>query len=227
MAEHSRLLQTVLDATRPGEPAEFYRRLLGLTYRPGDEPPAAGVPDEPDWLVLRDPEGADRQAFQYVDRLPRTTWPDPEVPMQLHLDLTVPDTAGLTRQRERAEALGAGLLLDRYDDPDEPLYVFADPSGHPFCVLVSSAHRASGGRTRRPAVEAAASAEATAARGPLLQSRQTGGDGVGEAARSRPRSARSWSVQSLTLALKRTSIASMTGAHRTSPPSVEEGPDHA
>lgn len=57
MAEHPRLLQTVLDATRPGEPAEFYRRLLGLTYRPGDEPPAAGVPDEPDWLVLRDPEG--------------------------------------------------------------------------------------------------------------------------------------------------------------------------
>ncbi|MGW0888897.1 VOC family protein, partial [Micrococcus luteus] len=25
---------------------------------------------------------------------------------------------------------------DRSDDEDEPLYVFADPAGHPFCVFV-------------------------------------------------------------------------------------------
>ena len=56
--------------------------------------------------------------------------------MQLHLDLTVPDVAALERQRERAEALGAVVLLDRTDDDDEPLYVLADPSGHPFCVFV-------------------------------------------------------------------------------------------
>jgi hypothetical protein len=29
------------------------------------------------------------------------------------------------------------LHLDRTDDPEEPLYVFADPSGHPFCVFVA------------------------------------------------------------------------------------------
>jgi hypothetical protein len=57
--------------------------------------------------------------------------------MQLHLDLTVPSVAALERQRTRAEALGAGLLLDRTDDPDEPLYVFADPAGHPFCIFVA------------------------------------------------------------------------------------------
>jgi hypothetical protein len=28
------------------------------------------------------------------------------------------------------------VLLDRFDDEDEPLYVFADPSGHPFCIFV-------------------------------------------------------------------------------------------
>ena len=44
--------------------------------------------------------------------------------------------AELRRQRERAEALGAKVLLDRTDDPDEPLYVFADLSGHPFCIFV-------------------------------------------------------------------------------------------
>ena len=50
--------------------------------------------------------------------------------------LPVSSLAELHRQRERATALGAQLLLDRTDDPTEPLYVFADPSGHPFCVFV-------------------------------------------------------------------------------------------
>ncbi len=49
----------------------------------------------------------------------------------------VSDRDALERQRERAEDLGARLLLDRTADDDEPLYVFADPSGHPFCVFVA------------------------------------------------------------------------------------------
>ena len=81
-------------------------------------------------------DGTRRLAFQQVDRLPRTTWPKHEIPMQLHLDFTVSSRAELQRQRERAEGLGAELLLDRTDDPEEPLYVFADLSGHPFCVFV-------------------------------------------------------------------------------------------
>jgi hypothetical protein len=28
------------------------------------------------------------------------------------------------------------MLLDRSDDPVEPLYVYADPDGHPFCIFV-------------------------------------------------------------------------------------------
>jgi hypothetical protein len=27
-------------------------------------------------------------------------------------------------------------VVDTTGDPDEPLYVLADPSGHPFCILV-------------------------------------------------------------------------------------------
>jgi catechol 2,3-dioxygenase-like lactoylglutathione lyase family enzyme len=136
MAEYPQLLHTVLDTTRARELAEFYRELLGLRYRPGDEPPADGAADDADWLVLTDADGARRLAFQQVDRLPRTTWPEHDVPMQLHVDFTVSNTAELARQRERAESLGAELLLDRTDDPDEPLYVFADLSGHPFCIFV-------------------------------------------------------------------------------------------
>lgn len=42
MAEYHRLPHTVLDTTRPRELAEFYRHLLSLRYRPGDEPPRTG-----------------------------------------------------------------------------------------------------------------------------------------------------------------------------------------
>jgi catechol 2,3-dioxygenase-like lactoylglutathione lyase family enzyme len=137
MAEFPQLLHTVLDSTRPRALAEFYRELLGLRYRPGDEPPPDGAPDDADWLVLVDAAGARRLAFQQVDRLSATTWPEHDVPMQLHLDFTVSSRAELDRQRDRAEALGARLLLDRTDDPGEPLYVFADLSGHPFCIFVA------------------------------------------------------------------------------------------
>ncbi len=50
-----RLCQVVLDCTDARSLAEFYRALLGLVYRPGDEPPEPGQVDErgADWLVLR------------------------------------------------------------------------------------------------------------------------------------------------------------------------------
>jgi catechol 2,3-dioxygenase-like lactoylglutathione lyase family enzyme len=133
------LLQTVLDCPDARALAEFYRRLLGLRYRPGDEPPAAGEPDArgQDWLVLQDSAGERRLAFQQVPDLPAPTWPDGAHPQMLHLDLTVPTAADLRDQHERVLALGAKLLHDRFDDPEEPLRVSADPAGHPFCVFVA------------------------------------------------------------------------------------------
>lgn len=134
-----RFRQVVLDTTDARGLAEFYRQLLGFTYRPGDEPPPAGEddPNGRDWLVLRRGDDVDVSvAFQQVPALPPATWPEGEHPQMLHLDLTVPDADALTRQRARATGLGARLLWDRFDDPDEPLYVFADPAGHPFCIFV-------------------------------------------------------------------------------------------
>ncbi len=131
---HPRILHTVLDTTDVRTLAEFYRRFLGLRYRPGDDPADQG-PDDADWLVLTAADGTRALAFQEVESLTRTTWPRHEVPMQLHLDLTVDDVDALERARAEAQSLGATLLLDRTDD-EEPLYVLADPAGHPFCVFV-------------------------------------------------------------------------------------------
>ncbi len=135
MPNHPQLVATVLDTTDPRRLAEFYRELLGYRYREGDEPPSDGTPDQPDWLVVTD--GQHSLSFQEVDELPRPTWPDPPgVPQQLHLDLKVADVDELEEQRDRALALGASQLFDRSDDEDEPLRVYADPSGHPFCLYV-------------------------------------------------------------------------------------------
>ena len=139
MNEFPTLRQVVLDTTDARALAEFYRRLLGFEYPPGHEPPPAGQ-DDPmgrEWLNLVHPSGAPHVAFQQVAALPASSWPDQTVPQQLHLDLTVPDRETLTAQHRRALELGARLVLDRSDDPEEQLIVFADPDGHPFCIIVA------------------------------------------------------------------------------------------
>jgi len=130
----------VLDCPDARALAEFYRDLLGLQYRPGDEPPPPGEPDAngQDWLVLRDAVGIGL-AFQQVAELPEPTWPDGPRPQMLHLDTSVPTVDDLFAQRQRALDLGARELLDRSDDQDEPLFVFADLAGHPFCIFVAPA----------------------------------------------------------------------------------------
>ena len=131
------LRQVVLDTEDARGLAEFYRRLLGLAYRPGDGPPP-GEPDERgrDWLVLRGGGGVGL-AFQQVASAPRSTWPGAGQAQMLHLDTTVDSAEELRRQHDRALELGATVLHDRFDDPEEPLYVFADPAGHPFCIFVA------------------------------------------------------------------------------------------
>jgi catechol 2,3-dioxygenase-like lactoylglutathione lyase family enzyme len=126
----------VLDCTDARSLAEFYRKLLGFTYRQGHEP-KEGEPER-DWLVIHDPAGQRRVAFQQVDHLRQSTWPDDAVPQQLHLDMKVRTVADLDTQHGRVLSLGGRILYDRSDDPEEPLRVYADPDGHPFCIFVSA-----------------------------------------------------------------------------------------
>lgn len=137
MPDFPKLLHIAIDTTDPRGLAEFYRELLGLHYRPGDEPPTDGTIDDADWLVLVDDDDRRQLAVQGVSDLTPTTWPSHDIPMQLHVDFTVSSVAELERHRARAETLGARVLHDRTDDEDEPLYVLADPSGHPFCLFVA------------------------------------------------------------------------------------------
>jgi catechol 2,3-dioxygenase-like lactoylglutathione lyase family enzyme len=109
-----RLHHVVLDCREPLALAEFYSRLLG--------DPVSYVSD--DWVVVSTSTQASGLAFQLApDHLP-PTWPDPAVPQQVHLDVMVEDVEAATQQ---VLALGASKL----DGED----VFADPAGHPFCLV--------------------------------------------------------------------------------------------
>jgi hypothetical protein len=50
--------------------------------------------------------------------------------------LSVRDLNELNGAHNRVLGLGGQLLFDRSDSTEEPLMVFADPDGHPFCVFV-------------------------------------------------------------------------------------------
>jgi catechol 2,3-dioxygenase-like lactoylglutathione lyase family enzyme len=130
------LLHTVLDAVDVRAEAEFWRDLLGLAYRDGDEVPDDG-PDDADWLVLTHPDGRRCLAFQEVDALPPSRWPEPGHPSVSHLDTTVPSRSALDAAHERVLELGGELRFDRTDDPVEPLRAYASPAGHVFCVFVA------------------------------------------------------------------------------------------
>jgi catechol 2,3-dioxygenase-like lactoylglutathione lyase family enzyme len=109
-----RLHHIVLDCPDPHALAAFYSALLGdpITY------------DSADWVVVSTSEQASGLAFQLAPDHRPPTWPAPAVPQQAHLDVMVEDVAEAT---PRVLALGATKL----DGED----VFADPAGHPFCLV--------------------------------------------------------------------------------------------
>lgn len=136
MPLYPKLIHTAVDARDCRGLAEFYREFLGLHYRERDTPPTDGRPDRASWIVLLDDDGNRVLTIQQkVDTVP-PTWPSEAVPMQMHLDFAVSSVDELERHRARAESLGARLLYDRTHVVDAPLYVLADPAGHPFCLVL-------------------------------------------------------------------------------------------
>ncbi|WP_328292610.1 VOC family protein [Kineococcus sp. NBC_00420] len=117
-----RLGMVVLDTPDPRGLATFYAGLLGWELDPEDT--------ADDWVTIRGDGGAP-MAFQLApDHVP-PTWPAGEVPQQFHLDLLVAD---YDSTEPHALALGATPVQDDGDHPG--FRVYADPSGHPFCLCL-------------------------------------------------------------------------------------------
>ena len=108
-----RLHHLILDAADPQGSAAFWSALLGqpITH------------DDGDFVVVSADETTSGIAFQRAPDHVAPTWPDPSVPQQMHLDVAVDDPAAAGAE---VTALGA-----RHLDGD----VYADPAGHPFCLI--------------------------------------------------------------------------------------------
>lgn len=109
-----RLHHLIFDCAEPGASARFWSGVLGqpVTY------------DDGDFVVVSVDAVTSGMAFQRAVGHRRPTWPDPEVPQQAHFDVMVDD---LDAAAEAVLALGAERL------PGD--HVFADPAGHPFCLI--------------------------------------------------------------------------------------------
>ena len=105
----------VIDCADPAALARFYSALLGLpvTY------------ESADWVVVAENDHTSGFAFQLAPDHRPPRWPDPDRPQQMHLDVMVDDLDDASR---RVVQLGARLLAGGD-------HVFADPAGHPFCLI--------------------------------------------------------------------------------------------
>ncbi len=108
-----RMHHIVIDCPDPASLAEFYSGLLGLPVTDTSQ----------DWAVVAASDRASGLAFQLSPDYRAPTWPDPSLPQQVHVDIMVDD---LAEAGPRVLALGASRL-----DGD----VYADPAGHPFCLI--------------------------------------------------------------------------------------------
>ncbi|MGW0433307.1 VOC family protein [Micromonospora sp. NPDC003197] len=115
----------VLDCPDVAKLAHFYQSLLGGTV---NQPDRRWSLDE-DWATLHTGSGL-VLAFQRVADHQPPRWPDPTRPQQFHLDLGVPDLDAAER-----EVLAAGATLLDAGDPTRGWRVYADPAGHPFCLV--------------------------------------------------------------------------------------------
>jgi catechol 2,3-dioxygenase-like lactoylglutathione lyase family enzyme len=113
-----RVYSTVIDCPDPRALAAFYAEVTGLPRRSDDD----------DWVTIGNDDGGWRLAFQRADDYTPPDWPDPARPQQFHLDILVDDVDVAEGQ---VVALGAKRLPGEGDD----FRVYADPAGHPFCLV--------------------------------------------------------------------------------------------
>ena len=113
-----RLHHVVVDCPDPVALAGFYSELLGLPITWQEE----------DFAVVARDDKSSGIGFQLAPDFQPPQWPGPGRPQQIHFDVMVDD---VDAAEPRVLALGARRLTGG----DGGSRVYADPAGHPFCLI--------------------------------------------------------------------------------------------
>jgi catechol 2,3-dioxygenase-like lactoylglutathione lyase family enzyme len=120
MSSVAALSGIALECRDPAQLAAFYAGLTGWPV----------VHADPDWYSVGESErAAFHLSFQRAPGHQPPTWPDPASSMQAHLHFRVEDLDAA----ERA-VLDLGAIKFEHQPADRSR-VYADPSGHPFCLV--------------------------------------------------------------------------------------------
>ena len=116
-----KLTQLILECDNAEQLARFWQEVLALPEPEGDS----------NWLTLRwEPVG--RFSFHRVAGYRPPAWPGEHGEQQVHLDLLVDDLHAANLAVEKA---GARPLTDVLDPGPKAWRIYADPAGHPFCLV--------------------------------------------------------------------------------------------
>ncbi|MEV5610978.1 VOC family protein [Streptomyces sp. NPDC052225] len=119
----ARICTVAVDCPDPAALAEFYAGMLGGRIE--------NFQGRGDWYDLYTPGG--RMSFQRVPDHKPPQWPAADHDsQQLHLDLDVDDMETAEKQ---VLALGARPLDLDDEGGARDFRVYADPAGHPFCLI--------------------------------------------------------------------------------------------
>jgi catechol 2,3-dioxygenase-like lactoylglutathione lyase family enzyme len=113
-----RLHHVIVDCPDPAALAAFYAELLGLPI----------TWQEDDFAVIAASDTTSGIAFQLAPDFQPPQWPDPARPQQMHFDVMVDDV-------EAAGPRVLGLGARRLSGAGSDSAVYADPAGHPFCLI--------------------------------------------------------------------------------------------
>ena len=113
-----RLHHVIVDCPDPAALAGFYAELLGLPI----------TWQEDDFAVVARDDKSSGLGFQLAPDFQPPQWPNPSRPQQIHFDVMVDD---VDAAEPRVLALGARRLTGG----DGGSRVYADPAGHPFCLI--------------------------------------------------------------------------------------------
>jgi catechol-2,3-dioxygenase len=113
----------VIDTADPWGLARFYSEVLGLEI----------LRQDGGWIDLGRPGSQETVlSFQHAPDHQPPQWPDPNHPQQFHLDIQI--QGDIEEAEKKVLALGATKLRDS----GGTFRVYADPSGHPFCLCWGS-----------------------------------------------------------------------------------------